>query len=351
MKRNKKHCNKRFNGLTILLTGVVFIIIVSTMCIVALIGSFLYNNQLFREPQHPPFLRILLFIALLSTIIGCTLTLIFGEIPLKPINKLIDATEELSNGNFDVRINFDYPKVLNNLSISFNNMASELGSAKILRNDFVNNFSHEFKTPIISIKGFAEILKDDELPKEEKNEYLDIIIEESKRLTSLATNVLNLSKIETQVILKDIQRFNMGEQIRQSILLLDSKFESKNILLDVNIQDCYINGNKEMLNQVWVNLLDNAIKFNNKNGMVSINMKREENNILITIIDTGVGINKEAINKIFDKFYQEDTSHATNGNGLGLSIVKKIIELHGGTIQCDSIVSKGTKFTVTIPLN
>ena len=151
MKRNKKHCNKRFNGLTILLTGIVFIIIVITMCIVALIGSFLYNNQLFREPQHPPFLRILLFIALLSTIIGCILTLIFGAIPLKPINKLIDATEELSNGNFDVRINFDYPKVLNNLSISFNNMASELGSAKILRNDFVNNFSHEFKTPIVSL--------------------------------------------------------------------------------------------------------------------------------------------------------------------------------------------------------
>ena len=286
-----------------------------------------------------------------SIIIGVIVSACSSRIVLKNVREFITATDKLSKGDFSARLNIKRPPEFKVLSKNFNKMAEELGGIEVLRTDFINNFSHEFKTPIISIKGFAEILKDDELPKEEKNEYLDIIIEESKRLTSLATNVLNLSKIETQVILKDIQRFNMGEQIRQSILLLDSKFESKNILLDVNIQDCYINGNKEMINQVWVNLLDNAIKFNNKNGMVSINMKREENNILITIIDTGVGINKEAINKIFDKFYQEDTSHATNGNGLGLSIVKKIIELHGGTIQCDSIVSKGTKFTVTIPLN
>ena len=286
-----------------------------------------------------------------SIIIGVIVSACSSRIVLKNVREFITATDKLSKGDFSARLNIKRPPEFKVLSKNFNKMAEELGGIEVLRTDFINNFSHEFKTPIISIKGFAEILKDDELPKEEKNEYLDIIIEESKRLTSLATNVLNLSKIETQVILKDIQRFNMGEQIRQSILLLDSKFESKNILLDVNIQDCYINGNKEMLNQVWVNLLDYAIKFNNKNGMVSINMKREEDNILITIIDTGVGINKEAINKIFDKFYQEDTSHATNGNGLGLSIVKKIIELHGGTIQCDSIVSKGTKFTVTIPLN
>lgn len=229
-------------------------------------------------------------------------------------------------------------------------MAEELGGIEVLRTDFINNFSHEFKTPIISIKGFAEILKDDDLSKEEKNEYLDIIIEESKRLSSLATNVLNLSKIETQVILNDIQRFNIGEQIRQSILLLDSKFQAKNILLDINIEDCYINGNKEMLNQVWVNLLENAIKFNRENGIVSVNIKKKEENIFIHISDTGLGIAKESIPKIFDKFYQVDTSHSTNGNGLGLAIVKKIVELHNGTIKCDSIVSKGSKFTIMLPI-
>ena len=332
-------------GISIFIINLITTIITGFLMYLSFFLGILNENTI----ENVMVLPIMTLIA--SIIIGVIVSACSSRIVLKNVREFITATDKLSKGDFSARLNIKRPPEFKVLSKNFNKMAEELGGIEVLRTDFINNFSHEFKTPIISIKGFAEILKDDELPKEEKNEYLDIIIEESKRLTSLATNVLNLSKIETQVILKDIQRFNMGEQIRQSILLLDSKFESKNILLDVNIQDCYINGNKEMLNQVWVNLLDNAIKFNNKNGMVSINMKREENNILITIIDTGVGINKEAINKIFDKFYQEDTSHATNGNGLGLSIVKKIIELQGGTIQCDSIVSKGTKFTVTIPLN
>ncbi|EKY28402.1 HAMP domain-containing sensor histidine kinase [Clostridium celatum] len=344
-KLNKRITLSMHFGISIFIINLITTIITGFLMYLSFSLGILNENTI----ENVMVLPIMTLIA--SIIIGVIVSACSSRIVLKNVREFITATDKLSKGDFSARLNIKRPPEFKVLSKNFNKMAEELGGIEVLRTDFINNFSHEFKTPIISIKGFAEILKDDELPKEEKNEYLDIIIEESKRLTSLATNVLNLSKIETQVILKDIQRFNMGEQIRQSILLLDSKFESKNILLDVNIQDCYINGNKEMLNQVWVNLLDNAIKFNNKNGMVSINMKREEDNILITIIDTGVGINKEAINKIFDKFYQEDTSHATNGNGLGLSIVKKIIELHGGTIQCDSIVSKGTKFTVTIPLN
>ena len=350
MKRNKKHCNKRFNGLTILLTGVVFIIIVSTMCIVALIGSFLYNNQLFREPQHPPFLRILLFIALLSTIIGCTLTLIFGEIPLKPINKLIDATEELSNGNFDVRINFDYPKVLNNLSISFNNMASELGSAKILRNDFVNNFSHEFKTPIVSLRGFAKLLKNDNLPKEVRDEYLDIIISESDRLATLATNILNLSNIENTNIISDQHDFDLAEQIRHSILMLESKWSDKNINMNIDLDETSYYGNEELLKQVWVNLIDNAIKFTPNNGDVKIELMSFEDSVIFKVKDTGIGMTQDVKAQIFDKFYQGDTSHTTEGNGLGLTMVKKIVELHNGNIDVKSHPNKGTIIKVVLPI-
>ena len=350
MKRNKKHCNKRFNGLTILLTGVVFIIIVSTMCIVALIGSFLYNNQLFREPQHPPFLRILLFIALLSTIIGCTLTLIFGEIPLKPINKLIDATEELSNGNFDVRINFDYPKVLNNLSISFNNMASELGSAKILRNDFVNNFFHEFKTPIVSLRGFAKLLKNDNLPKEVRDEYLDIIISESDRLATLATNILNLSNIENTNIISDQHEFDLAEQIRHSILMLESKWSDKDINMNIDLDETSYYGNEELLKQVWVNLIDNAIKFTPNNGDVKIELMSFEDSVIFKVKDTGIGMTQDVKAHIFDKFYQGDTSHTTEGNGLGLTMVKKIVELHNGNIDVKSHPNKGTIIKVVFPI-
>ena len=299
--------------------------------------------------------RILNKISKRITLVSCMLVGVIvsscsSRVVLKNIREFIEATEKLSRGDFSARLNIKKPPEFQILSKNFNAMAEELGGIEVLRTDFINNFSHEFKTPIISIKGFAEILKDDDLSKEEKNEYLDIIIEESKRLSSLATNVLNLSKIETQVILNDIQRFNIGEQIRQSILLLDSKFQAKNILLDINIEDCYINGNKEMLNQVWVNILENAIKFNRENGIVSVNIKKKEENIFIHISDTGLGIAKESIPKIFDKFYQVDTSHSTNGNGLGLAIVKKIVELHNGTIKCDSIVSKGSKFTIMLPI-
>ena len=328
----------------------IFIINLITTFITGVLMYLLFFIGILNE-KNIKSVMVLPIITLVSCIlIGTIVSACSSRVALKNIREFIEATDKLSRGDFSARLNINKPPEFKILSKNFNAMAKELGGIEVLRTDFINNFSHEFKTPIISIKGFAEILKDDDLSKEEKNEYLDIIIEESKRLSSLATNVLNLSKIETQVILNDIQRFNIGEQIRQSILLLDSKFQAKNILLDINIEDCYINGNKEMLNQVWVNLLDNAIKFNSKNGIVSINMKKEEGNIFINITDTGVGIESESIPKIFDKFYQGDISHATHGNGLGLTIVKKIIKLHGGTIECDSIVSKGTKFTIILPI-
>lgn len=173
-------------------------------------------------------IMVLPIITLVSCIlIGVVVSACSSRAVLKNVREFIEVTDKLSRGDFSARLNIRKPPEFRILSKNFNTMAEELGSIEVLRTDFINNFSHEFKTPIISIKGFAEILKDDDLSKEERNEYLDIIIEESKRLTSLATNVLNLSKIETQAILKEKQMFNIGEQIRQSILLLDSKFQSK----------------------------------------------------------------------------------------------------------------------------
>ena len=328
----------------------IFIINLITTCITAGLMYLLFSIGILNENNINSKMVLPIITLVSCMLVGVIVSSCSSRVVLKNIREFIEATEKLSRGDFSARLNIKKPPEFQILSKNFNAMAEELGGIEVLRTDFINNFSHEFKTPIISIKGFAEILKDDDLSKEEKNEYLDIIIEESKRLSSLATNVLNLSKIETQVILRDIQRFNIGEQIRQSILLLDSKFQAKNILLDINIEDCYINGNKEMLNQVWVNLLENAIKFNRENGIVSVNIKKKEENIFINISDTGRGISKEFIPKIFDKFYQVDTSHSTNGNGLGLAIVKKIVELHNGTIKCDSIVSKGSKFTIMLPI-
>lgn len=342
---------KKRVGLTLsFIISIVLINLITTIIVGALMYILFDIGILNQENINSVMvLPILTLIAL--TIIGAVVSAFSSKLILKNIREFIEGTEKLSRGDFSVRINIKHPSEFKILSENFNLMAKELGGIEVLRTDFINNFSHEFKTPIISIKGFAEILKDDNLPKDERNEYLDIIIEESKRLTTLSNNVLNLSKIENVAILKDTKVFNIGEQLRQAILILHSKFENKNILLDINIGDYNINGSKEMLNQVWINLLDNAVKFNRENGIISIALKKKEDNIIITISDNGIGISKEALPKVFDKFYQGDTSHSTLGNGLGLAMVKKIIELHNGTIKCDSLHLRGTRFTITLPIN
>lgn len=320
---------------------------------VTITGAFLFiahyfgllNNEIGQDRIYLP---IILLIS--CAIIGTTISAVTSRRMVKTIRTFIDGTAKLAKGDFSIRLELGGPPEFKVLSENFNKMAEELGGIEILRKDFINNFSHEFKTPIVSIKGFAEVLKHDDLSKEERDEYLNIVIEESARLASLASNVLVLSKIEAQTILTDKDRFNIGEQLRQCVLLLAAKIDKKQLSLEVHVQDREISGNKELLNQVWLNLLDNAIKFSREGGAIRIEMKKKENRLAILIQDSGIGIDPAALPRIFDKFYQQDASHSTSGNGLGLSIAHQIIELHGGTITCDSTLNQGTTFTVMLPL-
>ena len=230
-----------YGGLSLILTSIVFIIIFSTMCIIGLIISFLYNNNLFSPIDGPKPLYILIFIAILSIIIGSVLTFIFSKIPLKPINKLITATKELSNGNFDIRINFDHPKELKELSNSFNNMAKELGSVELLRNDFVNNFSHEFKTPIVSLRGFAKLLKNDNLTKEER----DLVIKaETIREIRKIQNEFNIDIILVKSPL--IPKYSVPSNLTKYVL--EIKF---NIIIDI----CTTNPTEEFLIEFTILIL------------------------------------------------------------------------------------------------
>lgn len=327
----------------------VFVIFLITVVITGLLFYLANVFGLLNEKiaQDGTLLPVMTLIA--CTIIGTSISAVTSRKMVKSIRMFIEATDRLAKGDFSMRLQLKSPPEFKILSENFNRMAEELGGIEILRTDFINNFSHEFKTPIVSIKGFAEVLKHDDLSKEERDEYLDIVIEESARLASLASNVLELSKIAAQTILTNKVRFNVGEQIRQSVLLLAAKLEKKNMSLNVNVQDYNISGNKELLNQVWLNLLDNAIKFTPDKGLIEVDMKQNENTIVILFRDNGSGISPEGLPKIFDKFYQQDTSHSTAGNGLGLAIVNQIIHLHKGTIACSSTPSHGTTFTITIP--
>ena len=228
-------------------------------------------------------------------------------------------------------------------------MAQELENTELLRSDFINNFSHEFKTPIVSLRGFAKLLKNPNLSQEDRDEYVDIIIHESTRLSQLAANVLNLSKIENMSILSDMERFDLTEEVRQSILLLESKWQKKELELIIDMDEVSYHGSRNLLNQVWINLIDNAVKFSPDRGKIKIKLHQDKGNTVFQIIDNGCGMSQDMRLHIFDRFYQGDPSHTTEGNGIGLTVVDKIVRLHKGYVAVGSEEGIGTTFTVTLP--
>ncbi len=299
----------------------------------------------FEENRLPFF-----WFAVVSLISGTLIAALFSRLPLRPLRELMDASDKIADGDYSVRIHLKGPEDMQNLGRKFNHMAEELGSVEMLRTDFINNFSHEFKTPIVSIRGFAKMLKLDNITPEERNEYLDIIINESERLAELSTNVLNLSKLEQQTILTGQKNFNVSEQIRLVIAMMESKWYQKQIGISFDCGEVYIYGNDEMLKQVWINLLDNAIKFSPNNSEVNIEIQQTEQQILIFFSNQGASISDEEAAHIFDKFYQIDTSHAEKGNGLGLTIAQKIVELHKGKISLNSIRDGWITLEISLPV-
>lgn len=343
--KNKKYIAKSF-GMALLFSASYFLILLITIFLVAIGVIFLATIGILNDEEVSRF--PLFMMALVSLIIGTVLSLIFSRIPLSLLYKIIEATNKIADGDYSVRLNLKGPTEMRKLNTSFNHMAEELGSVEMLRTDFVNNFSHEFKTPIVSIRGFAKMLKKGGLTDEERTEYLDIIISESERLSELSMNVLNLSKIEQQSILTDKKRFNLSEQIRLVIVMLYSKWDKKHIDIDFECGEIYYNGNAELLKQIWINLLDNAIKFSIEYGTIKVEISQSDVETSVCITDEGKGISDEQKAYIFDKFYQGDSSHSTKGNGLGLAIAKRVAELHGGEILVRDNDTSGTIFEVKL---
>ena len=352
MKQEHKGFHQRF-GLAALFSAVVFFILIITSVLIFLVGMLLIRVNainIAKLSHQEPMLPILVLL-IISVVVGTVVSFMISRFPLKPLRRVIDATNRLAAGDFSVRLHLPGPNSFTDLANSFNRMAEELGSIELLRSDFVDNFSHEFKTPIVSIKGFAEELKHDDLTPEQREEYLDIIIHESSRLSQLATTVLNLSRVEKQTILASRTRFDLTEQVRRCVLLFESKWELRRLNLNVELDEVTLEGDEELLSQVWLNLIDNAVKFTPEGGCVDIRLQKKEHSAVFVIQDDGYGISQEAQRHIFDKFYQGDISHAASGNGLGLSIARRVVTLHGGDIRCQSEEGAGTEFTVELPLN
>ncbi len=294
---------------------------------------------------------ILLFIWLASLIIGTVIAIIGINYIIRPVRALTEATKEVAAGNFNVKVKACGASEISRLGVNFNKMTQELSSVEALRSDFVHNISHEFKTPIVSIRGFATRLKKDNLTEEQRHKYLDIIIDETERLTNLSSNVLLLSKLESTDRIAEKTVYSLDEQIRKCILLLEPQFQKKQLELNISLDAVQFMGNEEILQPLWINLLSNAIKFSAEKGVITVNLKSDGGNAIASVCDEGIGMSEEIKGHVFDKFFQGDSSRAMAGNGLGLSLVKRIVELSDGRITVDSEPGEGACFTVSLPLN
>lgn len=340
-------------SLTVIFSVLIFLSLLVSVAVIALTTSLLINAGVLSTGQAGlDATKILWVMAISSVVLGTLAAVLVSHIPLKPVDEAIDAINRLAAGDFHTRLHFG--KIISRvpamaeLNESFNKMAQELENTELLRTDFINNFSHEFKTPIMSIAGFSSLLKRGNLSDDQKQEYMDVIEKESLRLAEMASSVLILSNVENQTILRDVSTYNLSEQIRSAILLLENKWSRKHIEWGLDFDEVMITGNEKMLKQVWINLLDNAIKFTTEYGTVRISIQPKKAATQVVIENTGSTVSKEQAELIFQKFYQIDASHATEGNGIGLAVVKKIVDLHRGTA---TVVSDRdvTAFTVTLP--
>ena len=351
MRKREKQRKHRFS-LTLMLSAVVFcILIIASLFALIGVGILAKTGVIGQVGDTFDLKDGIWFMVLISIVIGTTTALVAGKFPLTPINEVVNRLNSLASGNFKTRLRFgkllSKNPTFNELSDSFNTLAEELENTEMLRGDFINNFSHEFKTPIVSISGFAKLLKKGNLSEEQRKQCLDAIEEESLRLSRMATNVLNLTKIENQMILTDVTKYNLSEQIRSCVLLLESAWDKKNINLQLDFDEYMIEANEELMKHVFINLVDNAIKFTEYGGTVSIGITEEGGNYKVAVSNTGSEISPEDQKKIWNKFYQADESHSTEGNGIGLAIVKRVVDLHEGKIAVKS-ENNVTTFIVTL---
>jgi signal transduction histidine kinase len=290
--------------------------------------------------------RLIGIIFLNNAAIGTIVILLALRGIVKPIKKLSNASREVAAGKFDIKVEIKNQDEIGRLAADFNAMVQEIGSLDKLRREFVSNVSHEFRTPITSVRGFAKLITENAGDSAAVKEYGDTIVRESERLIALSSNLLRLSELDTKTIHNE-SVFSLDEQLRQVVLTLEPHWEPKNIEFNIDLIAISFTGDEELLRQVWLNLIQNAIKFSPDSGVIKIDLNQIGGSVHVTITDNGVGISAEELPRIFDRFHK---GGASNGNGLGLAIAQKIVEFAGGTIWVESEVGRGTSFTVALPL-
>jgi len=331
---------------------IVFFLLISFVvsCSFFLFLHFLHFSQEEIQAAAPVTFGNVLLITLLFWILDTIRIHFFQD---RPLQKIKEGLEKLTNGDFNTRIEpvsllsgmADYNEII----IYINKMAEELSGVETLRTDFVSNVSHEMKTPLAVMQNYAELLQCQDITCEERTEYAAAISDAARRLTELITNILKLNKLENQQIYSDIKIFNLSEQLCGCLLDFENIWEKKSIQIEADLDETVlISGDADLWSLVWHNLLSNAVKFTEEGGTVGVSMRKEQEYVTVSVSDTGCGIAPETGKHIFDKFYQGDTSHAVSGNGLGLALVRRIIDITNSEISVQSEIGKGSTFTVRL---
>ncbi len=323
------------------------------LTVLFLCGSYagVYFLQIKESRTEYIVLSMLTYIIVLSAVVCLILAAFRHFVLMRPVRKVCEAARRVASGDFSVRIEPDRTDGKKDefevLFEDFNTMTAELASTEIMKSDFISNVSHEFKTPLAVIQNYATILQSEELAPEERREYTERIGSAAARMSVLVSNILQLNRLENQKINPDKQPFNLSEALSRCILGYDELLEEKDIELDIDMdQDILLTADEALLDTVWNNLMSNAVKFTPEGGTIRIGLERKNGTICVTVADTGCGMTEDVQRHIFDKFYQADTSHKMQGNGLGLALAKRIVDLVGGRIGVSSEPGKGTAFTV-----
>ena len=295
-----------------------------------------------------------MFNVIFLTLIICILYEVYHRWRVRrPVKRILDGMEKIMEGDFSARIPYlqgedsgnEYDEIIKGL----NHLAEELSGVETLRTDFISNVSHELKTPLAVIQNYGTILQNPDLSEKEQMEYAKAITEQTRKLSALITNILKLNRLENQQIFPEKQDYNLSEQICECLLGFEQDWEKKNLEIETDIdEDVMVCQDAELLSLVWNNLFSNAVKFCKEEGTVSVSVKKEKDGVLVSVSDEGCGISPEVGAHIFEKFYQGDTSHATQGNGLGLALVKRVIDIVGGEIHVQSVLGKGSTFLVRL---
>lgn len=342
--------NSRASKFLFLARNYVIIFLMNCFVITCCLILFLQDLEYSKITQNA--IATFINVAFLSLILTLLYAVSYHMMVEKPVRSLMEATQKIVKGDFHVRIERSSQLIGNNelnaVIDNFNEMAEELAGTEVLRSDFIANVSHELKTPLALIHNYSELMNTEQDVNKLK-EYAKSINEASGNLSAMITNILKLNRLENQKIYLETQKYNLSEQLTQSLLGFETIFEEKNIEIEADIdEDIMIEADEEMLMIVWNNLFSNAFKFTQEHGTVRVHAHQSDQKVIVSVSDTGCGMSPEVGKHIFEKFYQGDTSHATKGNGLGLALVKRIVELMQASISVESTLGEGTTFTVEL---